>query len=249
MTGSGVLSDRDISTEVHRYRRLQESEQWRDNVTGLDIRPFDSKNVQPASYDLTLGNEWEVPVEAHPDDLPLTLDEGLPDSAKRVYEADTFVLNSMQNPDAHGSAMDSGPFVLGHVEETIELPPNITAEVKGRSSIGRLGVIPHTAGWGDPGFEGQLTLEFVNLSPNPIELEAGQRIAQVVFSYTNRPAAKPYGDKVASKPSLVAWRWNCVYSPRSTITKSHRCCGSSSSPSSLSGDQNSLSNHPIILPH
>lgn len=202
MSDTGVLVDRDISQEVHEYRRKQRNSVDND-PTGLDIRPFTQDNLQPASYDLTLGNEWEVPVEAHPDDLPLTLDSGLPDSAKRVYEADTFVLNSIQQGLEHrnqaGSAMDSGPFVLGHVEEEIEIPPYMTAEVKGRSSVGRLGVIPHTAGWGDPGFEGQLTLEFVNLSPNPIELEAGHRIAQVVFQYTNRPAAKPYGEKTDSK--------------------------------------------------
>jgi deoxycytidine triphosphate deaminase len=198
MSNAGVLVDRDISQEVHEYRRKQRTD-VHDDPTGLDIRPFTQDNLQPASYDLTLGNEWEVPVEAHPDDQPITLTGGLPSSAKRVYEADTFVLNSIQNPHAEGSAMDSGPFVLGHVEEEIEIPPYMTAEVKGRSSVGRLGVIPHTAGWGDPGFEGQLTLEFVNLSPNPIELEAGHRIAQVVFQYTNRPAAKPYGEKTDSK--------------------------------------------------
>jgi deoxycytidine triphosphate deaminase len=130
-------------------------------------------------------------------DLPITLNEGLPDSAKHTVESDTFVLNSMQRP--RFGSQESKPFVLGHVEEEIEIPPYMTAEVKGRSSVGRLGVIPHTAGWGDPGFEGQLTLEFVNLSPNPIELEAGHRMAQVVFQYTNRSAAKPYGEKSDSK--------------------------------------------------
>lgn len=199
-TRFGVLSDYDIFKERGEYRRSLDADRQDDeDIEGLDIRPFERDNVQPASYDLTLGNEWIVPVEAHPDDRPITLDEGLPDSAKRVYEADTFVLNSMQNPDTDGSAADSAPFVLGHAEETIELPSYITAEVKGRSSVGRLGVIPHTAGWGDPGFEGQLTLEFVNLSPNPIELEAGRRIAQVVFQYTNSPSANPYGEKTDSK--------------------------------------------------
>lgn len=195
---TGVLSDVDIHREISEYRRKQDAD-VHDDPEGLSIEPFNVDNVQPASYDLTLGNEWEVPVEAHPDDQPITLDDGLPSSAKRVYEADTFVLNSMQNPQAAESAMDSGPFVLGHVEETIEIPSYMTAEVKGRSSVGRLGVIPHTAGWGDPGFRGQLTLEFVNLGPNPIELQAGRRIAQVVFQYTNTPSANPYGEKRDSK--------------------------------------------------
>jgi len=90
-------------------------------------------------------------------------------------------------------------FVLGHTAETIELPANISGEVKGRSSIGRMGLIPHTAGWIDPGFEGQITLEFVNHSDRPVKIEPGQRIAQIVFSYTNRPSANPYGEKSDSK--------------------------------------------------
>jgi len=194
---TGVLSDRDIVSEVRDTKQKSKTD-WR-SVSGLDIEPFDEDNVQPASYDLTLGSEWDVPVKAHPEDLPLTIDRGVPDSATRRYEADTFVLNSIQNPKVDGSAIDSGPFVLGHVEESITIPDYITAEVKGRSSVGRLGVVPHTAGWGDPGFEGQLTLEFVNFGPNPVELEAGMRIAQVVFQYTSQPAEEPYGEKSDAK--------------------------------------------------
>lgn len=182
-----VLSDRDIAESIH-YGN-----------PGIEIEPYDESNLQPASYDLTLGDEWIVPVEAAPKDLPITLDEGLPEHSKRTYTADMFIINSMQNPDAPQSAPDGRPFVLGHVQEHINLPADITAEVKGRSSVGRLGVIPHTAGWGDPGFEGQLTLEFVNMSPNPIMLETGQRIAQVVFKRCETPARNPYGDKQNSK--------------------------------------------------
>lgn len=196
-----VLSDIDIMRRVGRTQRAIENDHyWTDlDETGLLIEPYDGDNVQPASYDLTLGNEWIVPVQAHPDDQPITLDEGLPSSAKRVYESEEFVINSMQHPDAPGSAPDSAPFVLGHVEERIRIPADLTAEVKGRSSVGRLGVIPHTAGWGDPGFDGQLTLEFVNMSPNPITLEAGTRIAQVVFKECETPAGSPYGVKDDSK--------------------------------------------------
>lgn len=174
-------------------------EQYALTEGGLSIEPFREQNLQPASYDLTLGSEWIVPVRLPAEEQPLDSKEGLPGYAQRRYTAESFTINSMQNPDVSGTAPDSAPFVLGHVEETIRLPDNITAEVKGRSSIGRLGVIPHTAGWGDPGFEGQLTLEFVNLSPNPIELHTGDRIAQVVFSETASPVREPYGDKSDTK--------------------------------------------------
>lgn len=176
-----VLPDHEIAHAVH--------------YGDLDIDPYDESNLQPASYDITLGDEWEVPVQASPGNLPITLEEGIPDSARCVYQSDEFVLNSIQNPEAPGSEADSGPFVLGYIEETISVPDNMTAEVRGRSSIGRLGIVPHTAGWGDPGFSGQLTLELYNLSPNPVQLESGTRIAQVIFKRMNSSASTPYGAK------------------------------------------------------
>jgi dCTP deaminase len=191
-----VLSDNEIARLVGQTERKQ---QRNEETDGLLIDPWSGENLQPASYDLTLGTEWIVPVEANPDDQPITLDSGVPESAKLRFTADSFVLNPAQDMHHSMPAVDSAPFVLGHTQETIRLPPNVTAEVKGRSSIGRLGVIPHTAGWIDPGFEGQITLEFVNHSPNQIKLEAGTRIAQIVFRKTETRVSEPYGDKSDQK--------------------------------------------------
>jgi len=185
---AGVLSDTDIKRELTSKRNHDEP--------GLDIRPYDPTNVQPASYDLTLGTEWIVPKQKRTPG-PVRHDEGLPDKDVYEIEADEFTITSMQNPEL--GPYDSRPFVLGHIQETIDLPDYITAEVKGRSSIGRLGVIPHTAGWVDAGFTGEVVLEFTNFSPNPITLSAGMRVAQIVFSYTNEPATEPYGTKPDSK--------------------------------------------------
>lgn len=71
---------------------------------------------------------------------------------------------------------------LGHTMDYIELPDDIAAMLAGRSSVGRSGVIVHkTAGWIDPGFNGQLTLELYNFSNQPINYEPGERIGQLVF--------------------------------------------------------------------
>lgn len=184
MNGSGVLSDRDISEEIHEYRRKQRIDLW-DDPSGLDIRPFDSGNIQPASYDLTLGREFE---REKGGGGRIRVSQSIESGAAERRHTETGVIE-----------IRPGEFVLGHTAETVELPPNITAEVKGRSSLGRLGLIPHTAGWIDPGFEGQITLEFVNHSKHSVVLKEGQRIAQIVFTYTNRPASKPYGEKADSK--------------------------------------------------
>jgi hypothetical protein len=49
--------------------------------------------------------------------------------------------------------------------EAVTIPHDLVATVDGRSSIGRLAVVIHaTAGFIDPGFEGQITLELSNVS-------------------------------------------------------------------------------------
>jgi dCTP deaminase len=82
-----------------------------------------------------------------------------------------------------------GKRYLGHTKETIGLPNDIAAQLAGRSSIGRQGVIVHkTAGWIDPGFEGDITLELMNFGSEPVDLQAGERIAQLVFFKLDYPS-------------------------------------------------------------
>lgn len=150
----------------------------------LDITPYHEAHVQPASYDLTLGTEFVEYPQMTPYQI-IDPDQGMGE-AGNVVEADSYVLAP-------------GEFVLATTEEAVSLPPTISGEVKGRSSIGRLGVIPHTAGWVDPGFTGTITLEFVNHNDNPVVLRAGMRCCQIVFQRCGRAASSPYGEKADSK--------------------------------------------------
>ena len=53
-----------------------------------------------------------------------------------------------------------GEFALGSTIERVRIPNDLVARVEGRSSFGRLAVVVHaTAGFIDPGFTGQITLE------------------------------------------------------------------------------------------
>lgn len=77
---------------------------------------------------------------------------------------------------------------LGRTKEVISLPSDVAAQLAGRSTIGRMGVIVHkTAGWIDPSFHGSITLELMNMGDEPITLKTDTRIAQLVFQYTDRP--------------------------------------------------------------
>ena len=58
----------------------------------------------------------------------------------------------------------------------------------------RLGLIIHsTAGFVDPGFEGNLTLEMTNINTRPIILRAGMKVAQLSFFRMDAAAERPYG--------------------------------------------------------
>ncbi len=77
-----------------------------------------------------------------------------------------------------------GEFIIAESFEYICLPNNVTANLQGRSSWGRLGLVVHaTAGIVHPSFHGILTFELSNLGPIPIKLYPLMRIAQLVFYY------------------------------------------------------------------
>lgn len=85
-------------------------------------------------------------------------------------------------------------FLLGCTIETVTINNTLCAQVNGKSSLGRLGLLVHaTAGFVDPGFSGQLTLELKNISGRVIQLQQGQAVAQLVFHRLSSPAEKPYG--------------------------------------------------------
>jgi hypothetical protein len=62
------------------------------------------------------------------------------------------------------------------------------------SSLGRLGLLIHsTAGYVDPGWKGNLTLELSNVANLPIALYAGMRIGQISFFKMSSSVDRPYG--------------------------------------------------------
>ena len=143
----------------------------------LAIEPLDPKQIQPASVDIRLGNTFSI-VEDFPDGI-ITMDSKI---AYKTITADRYVLMP-------------GQFVLATTMEYFKLPENLTAFVEGRSSLGRMGLFIQNAGWVDPGFEGEITLELFNANKCAIELKAGRRVGQLVFAEMDKPALHPYNGK------------------------------------------------------
>lgn len=152
----------------------------------LEIDPVDESCIEPASVDLHLGRYVRRVTRPGHESVqePLSLAE--PDTAHIEYEQcdlaeDTVTLNR-------------GELLLATTHERVRLPDDWGAFVTGRSSLGRLGVSIHqTAGYIDPGFDGQITLELANHGPVPVELSADLRICQIMFEQVVGGVTEPYG--------------------------------------------------------
>jgi dCTP deaminase len=103
--------------------------------------------------------------------------------------------------DEEPFVLHPGEFVLGQTLERVRLPDDLVARLEGKSSLGRLGLVIHsTAGFVDPGFEGNLTLELSNLATLPITIYHGMPIGQISFMRMDRAVEHAYGaDEAGSK--------------------------------------------------
>ena len=90
--------------------------------------------------------------------------------------------------------------------EYFELPDDLTAFVEGRSSLGRMGLFIQNAGWVDPGFKGEITLELYNANRCAIELKAGRRVGQLVFARMDEKALHPYQGKYQGQKGATGSR-------------------------------------------
>ena len=136
-----------------------------------------SENIQPCSVDLRL------------------------DSTLKTIDGEEI-------PIHEGYTLKPKEFILGSTMEYVTLPNDILARVEGRSSIGRLGVMCHvTAGFIDPGFHGNITLELYNCSDKPFTLHTGDALCQIVFETLNRSCEKPYDGKYQEDTGVVNSRW------------------------------------------
>jgi dCTP deaminase len=88
--------------------------------------------------------------------------------------------------------------VLASTLEHVRIPRTVACDLKLKSTLGRLWINHSLAGWCDPGFQGNITLELQNLGPSPFVLEAGRRIAQLIFIAMEAEPEVAYGEPGSS---------------------------------------------------
>ena len=123
----------------------------------IEIDGFDMKNLNPNSYNLTLGNTIKTyrPVyqSKNKNDHSMYLDI-LKDNP---YEEITIT--------EEGFALVPGKVYIATTNERT-FSSKFQPKIDGRSSVGRLGIMVHlTAGYGDIGFDGKWTLELAVIQP------------------------------------------------------------------------------------
>ncbi len=162
-----ILSDRSIKESIASGR--------------IVVTPYDEDQIQPASYDIRLDNRFLVFRNyKHSCIDPRARQEDLTEMVT-VEGDDPFIIHP-------------GEFILGNTVERIKLGDDLVSRLEGKSSLGRLGLIVHaTAGYIDPGFDGNITLELSNVANLPIRLYPGMKVGQISFFAMSTPADRPYG--------------------------------------------------------
>ncbi|MCE2462922.1 MAG: dCTP deaminase [Dehalococcoidia bacterium] len=162
-----VLSDRTIQEELDKGR--------------IRINPLDPSCIQPASVDLHLDNK-------------VLLFRNSQQPYIDIREPQEDLMQPMEIAGDVPFILHPGEFVLASTLEFIEVPDDIVARLDGKSSLGRMGLIIHsTAGYVDPGWKGNLTLELTNVARLPITLYYGMKIGQISFLRLTTPAQRLYG--------------------------------------------------------
>jgi dCTP deaminase len=162
-----VLSDRTIKAEVAAGR--------------IVIDPYEEGLIQPSSVDVRVDRKFRVFRNSR---YPYI------DVRQPMEDLTELVEIEGQEP----FILHPGEFVLGQTLESIALPDDVVARLEGKSSLGRLGLLIHsTAGFVDPCFEGNLTLELSNVANLPITIYHGMPIGQISFMRMDGPVDVPYG--------------------------------------------------------
>ncbi len=151
------------------------------------LEPFNKKQLQPASYDIRLGNEFIL--LRHHTSVSI-------DPARNIYpEAET-----IQLPDGEAYVLQPGASVIGYSKERFGSESHLI-EVSSKSSLTRIGLLVHNAaGIVNPGHFLNVALVFTNLSTMPIVLRPDMLIAQLIFAPLSSRSRKSYEAKRSVLP-------------------------------------------------
>ncbi|MDD5036323.1 MAG: dCTP deaminase [Methylococcaceae bacterium] len=175
----------------------------RDIIAALDQgririipRPLPER-ISGVSVDLLLGNRFRVFSSHSTPYIDLSGSREEMNVAIEKVMSDEIVIG-----EGEGEAffLHPGELALGITQDSLTLPDDIVGWLDGRSSLARLGLMVHvTAHRIDPGWSGNIVLEFINAGKLPLALRPGMSIGAISFEPMSGPADRPYRKRSDAK--------------------------------------------------
>ena len=182
------LSDVDIKKAVKKGR--------------IVLTPFVPNRLQPASYDIRLGNKFIVNDESSTHII---------DPSKKIYAK----TREIEIKDGEEFVLHPGMLVLGTSKEYFGSDEYLV-QISGKSSLARVGLMIHnTAGIINPGHFLSVTLELSNQNNVPIIVRPGMDIAQLTFSQLSTSPASSY--KHIGRFATDNWKHFAAPAPRKKV--------------------------------
>lgn len=162
----------------------------------IKISPMpEEEMISGLTVDIRLGNKFRV----FQDHAAPFIDLSGPKS-EVAKQLDSVMSDEIEIEDDKAFFLHPGELALAVTMESVTLPANIVGWLDGRSSLARLGLMVHvTAHRIDPGWSGNIVLEFFNSGKLPLALRPNMKIGALSFEVLSDFAERPYNARKDAK--------------------------------------------------
>lgn len=176
------LCDRDIAS-------------WLDEKKLIITPRPPEKRINGVTVDIRLGHEFRVFVGHKAPFIDLSAPGEEINYALEQIMSDKIILKKEEAFFLH-----PGELALAVTLESVTIPDDLVGWLDGRSSLARLGLMVHvTAHRIDPGWCGQIVLEFYNSGKLPLALRPGMIIGALSFELLSGQVERPYHKRQDAK--------------------------------------------------
>jgi dCTP deaminase len=176
------LSDTHIKQAIEAQRIIIEPKPEESMISGITL-------------DLRLGNKFRVFQDHAAPYVDLSGPKDQLNAAMESIMSDEIVLDEHEAFFLH-----PGQLALAITYESVTLPADLVGWLDGRSSLARLGLMVHvTAHRIDPGWSGNIVLEFYNSGKLPLALRPNMKIGALSFETMSSEAETPYNARKDAK--------------------------------------------------
>jgi dCTP deaminase len=176
------LCDKDIKKFIARGEIVIEPAPQESSISGVTV-------------DVRLGSKFRVFEEHQAPFIDLS-------GPKETVQAalDMVMSDEIEIADDKSFFLHPGELAIAVTHESITLPSNMVGWLDGRSSLARLGLMVHvTAHRIDPGWSGNIVLEFYNSGKLPLALKPKMKIGALSFEILSDHAENPYNSRNDAK--------------------------------------------------